>query len=467
MGLRKIKFKSEEFIILFPVISIYLFVISYSDYTHLKWLNMFFPNFITLKLVNHLRLISPEWHFIFLFLLTVFTICFVLGFKPYARIKKLQKDLDTIGLVNSNGVKAKIISEITIDDNRTKVLLIAKGIGIDRVEAKSKDIESAFERIIENISISFDRKMIEILMCKKELRKLVNFNEIESSINAPYSFLVGETANGIIKADIRELPHLLIAGSTGGGKSAFFRQVFMSLLKNSQYLQVYLLDLKRGIEVKEFAQLPNVRVAKDELEAVKLLQSLHEEMQRRFAFMEQNGIKKIDPKTHKKDLIVIGIDEASVLYGKTTGNKEKAVQVAKARELTDELAKLARAAGIHLVIATQKPLKESLDTKTLENLTGRMIFKMSTHAGSNVALGNAKAYSLPDVKGRGIWAGGNKYIEVQTPFLSEVELDEECKELSERLHTEGMKNFQSMVEVNSIDNEDQTEFKSNLKQRRR
>jgi DNA segregation ATPase FtsK/SpoIIIE-like protein len=146
---------------------------------------------------------------------------------------------------------------------------------------------------------------------------------------------------------------------------------------------------------------------------------------------------------------VVGIDEASVLYGKTS-IKSKSAQVTKARELTDEIAKLARAAGIHLVIATQKALKESLDTKTLENLTGRMIFKMSTLAGSTTSLGNVRAYHLPDIKGRGIWAGGNKYIEVQTPYLSESELDDECKEIADRMKDQGMKNYQPMIELDFI-----------------
>ena len=163
--------------------------------------------------------------------------------------------------------------------------------------------------------------------------------------------------------------------------------------------------------------------------------------------MEENGIKTIDPKLHKRDLIVVGIDEASVLYGKTSVNKNKAQLVAKARELTDDLSKLARAAGIHLIIATQKAVKDALDTKTLDNLTGRMVFKMPTHTGSNTALGNSKAYALPDIKGRGIWAGGNKYIEVQTPFLSEVELDEECKEIAEKMNEHGLKNYQPMIEL--------------------
>ena len=458
-GLRKIQIKSEEFICLFPTILFSLFLISYSDYAYLRWLNKILPNYFTKNVVLFLRTIPKVWHFSFLIIFTLYTLGIVLGFTTYFRRRKLQKDLDTTGLTNAQGQMPKVISEVEIDENRSKVLVTAKGIGCDRFEAKKGDLQSSFGRIIESIKVLSDQTTLEILMCKNALRKILTYHEAETALKNPYNFLIGESANGILVADIRELPHLLIAGSTGGGKSAFFRQVFVSLLKYSPHLQVYLIDLKLGIEVKEFGQIPNVRIAKNEEEAVQILQALRDEMHKRFTFMEKNGLKKIDPKLHKRDLIVIGIDEASVLYGKTSV-KSKSQLVAKARELTDELTKLARAAGIHLVIATQKPLKESLDTKALENLTGRMIFKMSTHSGSNVALGNSKAYALPDIKGRAIWAGGNKYIEIQAPYLSEIELDEECKEIVEKMKERGINNYQPMIELKMSKNQDREAFKA-------
>lgn len=451
-GLKKIKIKSEEFIFIFPAAIFLLFCITYADLAYLRWLHMILPNYFTEKMLHHLHGISPHWHFLFLIVFTTYTLGIFLGLIEYIKRQRLQKSLDAVGLANAQGLKPKVIREIELDVNKSKLLITAKGIGLDRFESKKSDLESSFERIIEGISISQDRKTVEILLCKRELRKMLSFYEAITSIKKPYHFLIGESANGLLTADIRELPHLLIAGSTGGGKSVFFCQVFVCLLKHSRHIQVYLIDLKRGVEVKEFGQLPNVRIAKDETEAVQLLQALQDEMQKRFVFMEKSGLKKIDPNLHKKDLIVVGIDEASVLYGKTSISSAKKELVAKARDLTDEIAKLARAAGIHLVIATQKSIKESLDTKTLENLTGRMIFKMSTHAGSNTALGNVKAYSLPDIKGRGIWAGGNKYIEIQAPFLSETELDDECKEIAESLKEHGTGNHQPMIEFEMAKN---------------
>ena len=445
-GIKKLKIKSEEFIMLFPATIFFLFSITFGDYVYLQYLNKFFPNLFTQRAVSFLRTFPKAWHFYLLVVVTLYSLGFVLGLTEYIRRRKLQKELDTVGLSNAQRVAPKVISEIKIDENRSKLLIVGKGIGVDRFEAMKNDLESAFERIIESIKVLADMKTLEILMCKIGLRKMLPFYEAEPVLKMPYSFLIGESASGIQCANVRDLPHLLIAGSTGGGKSVFFRQVFMSLLKHSSHLQVYLLDLKLGIEVKEFRQIPNVRIAKDEMEAVQLLQGIRDEMHKRFVYMEKMGIKKIDPTLHKRDLIVVGIDEASVLFGKTSVSKEKSQLVARARELTDEIAKLARAAGIHLVIATQKPLKESLDTKTLENLTGRMIFKMSTITGSVSALGNIKAYTLPEIRGRAIWGGGNKYIEVQTPFLSETQFDEECKELASKMKEEGLKNFQPMIE---------------------
>ena len=152
-------------------------------------------------------------------------------------------------------------------------------------------------------------------------------------------------------------------------------------------------------------------------------------MKERFKILEDKGHKQIDPDLHKKDLILVGIDEASVLYGKRRGDKSGNDLMAQARELTDEIAKLGRAASIHLIIATQKVTNESIDTKIQENVGGRVCFRVNTLQGSSTVLGNKKAFELPDVKGRAIWASGNDFTEVQTPFVSEKLIAEEIAQI--------------------------------------
>jgi len=202
-----------------------------------------------------------------------------------------------------------------------------------------------------------------------------------------------------------------------------------------------------GVEVKEFSELSNVEVAKNEIEAVNILSDLKDEMNRRFLYLEKTGHKYIEPKRDKMDLIVVGIDEASVLYGKEKGDSSKKKIMLKARELTDDLSKLARAAGIHLIFATQKVTKETIDTKVQENIGGRMCFKMNSIPGSVTVLGNQKAHNLPDIKGRAIWTTGNKFIEVQAPFISENDIKEEI-ELINVLRLSGKhKNFAEMIKI--------------------
>ena len=368
---------------------------------------------------------------------------------------RFQKGLDLAGLKNIHGQKAKVLRVIELDDYRTEILVQAVGVGIDEFSAKKGRLESAFSQSVESINPSKDRKLSIIRICKRRLPMKMAYSDTEGVAKGAYSFAIGESlSGGFLSSNIRELPHLLIGGTTGGGKSNFFKTTLLGLLKSSPHLQMYLIDLKRGVEVKEFADLPNVQVAKNETDAVKILSVLKEEMDRRYEYLEREGYKNIDPVRDKKDLIVLGTDEASVLFGQVKSNRKKKELILQARDLTDELAKLARASGIHLILATQKPIKESIDTKTLENLPARMSFKMSTHAGSNSMLGNAKAYALPDIKGRGIWKDGNKFLEVQTPFVSDEELEQEISEIKGRYQDDKFKNFSPMLTWGDGSNEE-------------
>lgn len=309
-GLRRIKFRSAEFTFLAPTALLLLFALVFADYWHLTILHRFWPHVFSVKVILFLRRFSRLSHFVLVSTFVLYWIFFFIGLYPFIRNRKFQRDLDTTGLTNAQGLSPKVVNVINVDGEKTKLLVKAKGIGVERFEGKRSDLESSFEQIIEKLAISPDRRMVEILLCKKELTKILPFEEALAFLKEPYSFLVGESANGMIVQDLRELPHLLIAGSTGGGKSAFFRQALICLMKSSPHLQVYLLDLKRGVEVKEFGLIPNVRIAKDEAEAVQVLQAIQEEMHQRFVLLENKGDKKIDPKRHQKDLIVVGIDEA-------------------------------------------------------------------------------------------------------------------------------------------------------------
>ena len=210
---------------------------------------------------------------------------------------------------------------------------------------------------------------------------------------------------------------MLIAGSTGSGKSVFFKQAVTALVEKTDHLQVYLLDLKGGVEMNDFSLAPNVRVICDLSEAVITLKKINDEMKRRFALLRQNGHQAIDPDRDELDRIIIGIDEASVLFSRGSRYDRDFAQIEKARELVENISKLSRAAGISLILATQKVTKETIDTRIQENLSGKMCFKMNTTEGSVRMLGVGDARNLSDNPGRGLWQVGNKMHEVQVPYI--------------------------------------------------
>ncbi|MBY0384102.1 hypothetical protein K2X05_02995 [bacterium] len=385
----------------------------------------------------------------------------IMGLPTMLKNMKYQSIFNVLGIKNGAGEFPEVVEVHDLGNDKELIQFRAKGVSVSEFETKSGNFATAYGKTAAEVRLGNNKKYIELLLSGKELPKLVFFEKIKEKYHQACSFIVGESLEDVITQRMDSLPHLLIAGSTGGGKSNFFRQVVLSLLKNSKHIQFYLLDLKRGIEVVEFSDLPNVKIARDEKEAVSLLEKIVQEMRNRFKYLEENRKKKIVPEHDNKDLIVVAVDEASVLFGKERAGSENKEYIDKARDYIDELAKLARAAGIHLILATQKPVKESIDTKVLENLQGRMAFRMQSVAGSNVALGNKRAIELSDIKGRGIWQNGTFETEVQTPLLSDELLESELeiikKDFAEgrrRLQGEMFSTAQTITEKKRIDFED-------------
>ena len=119
----------------------------------------------------------------------------------------------------------------------------------------------------------------------------------------------------------------------------------------------------------------------------------------------------------------------------------------EARTLTDSIAKLSRAAGIHLILATQKLLAEVLPTTVTENLSGKMCFRAETLQGSLLVLGNRDATDLPKIPGRGIWSCGNKQIIVQAPSVTDKDVRDFSKWLGEEFKGKKRKSLSEMVGV--------------------
>ena len=188
----------------------------------------------------------------------------------------------------------------------------------------------------------------------------------------------------------------------------------------------------RRLEFRPFGKFSNVSVESDMVAALRKLRMIVAEMNRRFAYLEKVGQTEIVPERDELNHLFVAVDEASLLYGKVSRTDSRFNNVEEARELTRDIAKRGRAAGISLILATQKVTKETIDTTIQETITGRMCFRMNTLQGSLVVLGDNSAMGLPDIPGRGIWQCGNEQVEVQAALLGEGDIEEVRQGMTEK-----------------------------------
>lgn len=205
---------------------------------------------------------------------------------------------------------------------------------------------------------------------------------------------LGMTTDGVpVVADLTAMPHLLVAGGTGSGKSVFINSLIMSFLfrLSPKDLRMILVDPKM-LELSVFEGLPHLitNVITDHNIAFNALNWAVEEMERRYKLMAQSGSKNIDSFNEKKrseklPFIVIVIDELADIM--LSGGE--AVEIAITR-----LAQKARAAGIHLVIATQRPSTDVITGLIKANMPSRLSFKVPSGVDSRTVLDSSGAEEL-------------------------------------------------------------------------
>ena len=213
--------------------------------------------------------------------------------------------------------------------------------------------------------------------------------------------------------------HLLVAGTTGSGKSEFLRAMIATLAARltPERLQFVLIDPKR-VTFNLTGTSPYLRnpVAYGLDEALPMIQECMAEMDRRYTVLEAKKLSNMDElPPEMMPRIVVVIDEfASFLEDK----ESKKVVTA----LLKRIGAMARAAGIHLVLSTQRPDKDVITPLLRENLPGRIALRVASKAGSNLIIGSPDAEHL---LGRGdlFWKKGGELLRLQSPYVPQAELE--------------------------------------------
>jgi S-DNA-T family DNA segregation ATPase FtsK/SpoIIIE len=233
-----------------------------------------------------------------------------------------------------------------------------------------------------------------------------------------------------VLADVSKMPHMLVAGTTGSGKSIFMHQLIVSLLinHNTKNLQLYLVDPKMA-EFPIYGALRNCKVVSTPQGAIDLLNSLCSEMDRRYLLLSRVGYRDIDsynkfhtdkPMKH----VVVFIDELAELI--LTSKKKVETSIAR-------LAQKARACGIHLVVATQRPDRTVVTGLIKSNIPVKACLKVNSNIDSRIVLDRSGAEKLVG-KGDMLYLGDGMIepIHVQSGFISEKEIKNIVSALSSR-----------------------------------
>ena len=240
------------------------------------------------------------------------------------------------------------------------------------------------------------------------------------------AFVVGKDVSGNpIYCDLAKMPHMLVAGSTGSGKTIFLNTLIVSLLyKNSpDDLRFILVDPKR-VEFSFYANLPHLLtpVIYDAEKASSALGWLIGEMERRFKVLAGVGSRNIssyrefckkDAKLEQMPYIILVVDELADLMA----NKGNEIEGGIVR-----IAQMARAVGIHLVLATQRPSVEVITGLIKANITARVSFRVASQVDSRTILDTAGAEKLLGFGDMLFLSTENsKPRRIQAPFMSEEE----------------------------------------------
>jgi S-DNA-T family DNA segregation ATPase FtsK/SpoIIIE len=314
------------------------------------------------------------------------------------------------------GIKYSRITNLTDD---LCLALKAESILIERMAGKS------------TVGIQVPNREREIIW----LRENIESSEFIGT-KSKLTLALGKDINGrIVTADLNGMPHLLIAGSTGAGKSVAINAMIMSILYKAtpDQVRLILVDPKR-LELGNYEGVPHLftPIITEPKLAANALRNAVREMERRLKLLAEKGVRNIDQynKLFDEDgarslfgedsedrplpYIVIIIDELADLMMLDSGNVEESVT---------RLAQMARAVGIHLVLATQRPSVDVITGLIKANFPARISFRVATKVDSRTILDANGAEAL---LGRGdmlyLPSGSARVHRLHAPFVTEKEI---------------------------------------------
>ncbi|MBX2964123.1 MAG: DNA translocase FtsK [Cyclobacteriaceae bacterium] len=345
--------------------------------------------------------------------------------------------------IGISSIKATIGPTVTLYE-----IVPDAGIKISRIKNLEDDIALSLSALGIRIIAPIPGKGTIGIEVPNKNREMVSIRSVLSTVafqktDKELPVALGKTiSNEVLVIDLAKMPHLLVAGATGQGKSVGLNVILGSLLykRHPSQLKFVLVDPKKvemalfsKIERHYLAKLPNSEEAiiTDTRKVVHTLNSLCIEMENRYEILKDAGARnlkeynakfiarKLNPKEGHRFLpyIVLVIDELADLM--MTAGKEVETPIAR-------LAQLARAIGIHLVVATQRPSVNVITGVIKANFPARLSFRVTSKVDSRTILDAGGADQLVGM-GDMLLSSGSDVIRLQCPFVDTPEIERICE----------------------------------------
>lgn len=346
-------------------------------------------------------------------------------------VQKLEKTFKSFG-VDAKVTKANLGPAVTKYEVQPAI-----GVKVSKIVSLSDDIALALAAKDIRIEAPIPGKSFIGIEVPNSEVSLVSFRDvIEGQVNNKEKMLevpLGRDISGnITMADLSKMPHLLVAGSTGSGKSVCINGIITSLLMKAKPNEVKLMMIDpKMVELNVYNGIPHLLtpVVTNPKKAAQALQKVVTEMERRYELFAASGMRNITGynqylKTHNEEngenhptlpFIVVIVDELADLMMVASNEVEDAII---------RLAQMARAAGIHMILATQRPSVDVITGIIKANVPSRIAFAVSSGVDSRTIIDGSGAEKL---LGRGdmlfLPMGENKPVRVQGAFISDEEVE--------------------------------------------
>ena len=371
------------------------------------------------------------------------------------------RKLDKENIKANSNLLEKVFQDFNIDIQVVNVklgpvvtlfeILPAAGIKINTIINLADDISRSMGVGAVRISQIYGTQYLGVEV-PNEIRETVTIRELLSNDNfkntlSKIPVCIGKDISGNIEViDLSKTPHLLVAGTTGSGKSVFINTLLASILYkfSPKDLRLILIDPKM-LELSVYNDIAHLLtpVVTEPKKAILALKWVCKEMERRYSLMNEENTRSLEGYNQKSierlPYIVVFIDEMADLM--MTAGKE-------VEHYVQRLAQMARACGIHLVMATQRPSVDIITGSIKANFPSRISFQVASKYDSRTVLGEIGAEQLLGNGDMLMSKNGGNVIRYQSAFISDNEVNNLIKEIKRNQKVQYLDELDEMIKNN-------------------